>query len=275
MVNCSKCKRGIILDFKIKPKYDILDLRKIMALLRSENGCPWDREQDHKSIRNNFIEETYEVVEAIDKEDVNLLREELGDVLLQIIFHSQMEEENNNFTFDDVVTELCNKLIIRHPHVFGEKEVGGVDDVLNNWENIKNKVKGTESFTQTLKSVPTTFPALMRSQKISKRAAKAGMDYPDVNSAFNDLEDEVGELWEAIESGNRSKMEEELGDLLFACTNVAYKLGIDAEEMLGRSSDKFISRFEKVEKLAEEQGVAMDKSDLDFLNNLWKKAKKM
>lgn len=269
-----KCKRGIALNFQKKDKYDISDLREIMALLRSENGCPWDREQDHKSIRNNFIEETYEVVEAIDKDDVALLREELGDVLLQIIFHSRMEEEKGTFTFDDVVTELCDKLIIRHPHVFGETKVNGTDEVLTNWENIKNEVKGTESFTETLKNVPSTFPSLMRAQKISKRAAKAGMDYPDVNAAFDDLENEVGELWEAIGKADREGITEELGDLLFSCTNVAYKLNIDAEEALSKSCDKFISRFEKVEEMAKEQGVSMKDAELDYLNSLWVKAKK-
>lgn len=246
-----------------------------MALLRSENGCPWDREQDHKSIRNNFIEETYEVVEAIDKDDINLLREELGDVLLQVVFHTQMEEEKKTFTFDDVVTELCNKLIIRHPHVFGETKVNDTEEVLTNWENIKNEVKGTESYTETLKSVPNTFPALMRGQKISKRAAKAGMDYPDVNSAFEDLENEVGELWDAIQSGDRTSITEELGDLLFSCTNVAYKLQIDAEQALGKSCEKFISRFEKVEQMANEQGIRMEQTELDSLNCLWRKAKEI
>lgn len=244
-----------------------------MKLLRSEQGCPWDREQDHKSIRKNFIEETYEAVEAIDKEDMTLLREELGDVLLQVVFHTQMEEETGAFTFDDVVTDLCNKLIIRHPHVFGEVEVKDSGEVLNNWEAIKNKVKGTENFTETLKSVPAVFPALMRSEKIAHRAAKAGMCYPDVEGAFEDLENEVGELWESIEEGDRDHMEEELGDLLFSCTNVAEKLKLDAEQALSRSCEKFIVRFEKVEQLAQEQGIQMETAELDTLNRLWKKAK--
>lgn len=244
-----------------------------MKLLRSEEGCPWDREQDHKSIRKNFIEETYEAVEAIDKEDMTLLREELGDVLLQVVFHTQMEEETGTFTFDDVVTDLCQKLIIRHPHVFGEVEVKDSGEVLNNWEAIKNQVKGTETFTETLTSVPAVFPALMRSEKIAHRAAKAGMCYPDTEGAFEDLEDEVGELWEAIEEGNRDHMEEELGDLLFSCTNVAEKLGLDAEQALSRSCEKFIARFEKVEQLAREQGIQMETAELDTLNRLWKKAK--
>ncbi|WP_346727094.1 nucleoside triphosphate pyrophosphohydrolase [Fumia xinanensis] len=248
-------------------------MRAIMALLRSEQGCPWDREQDHRSIRKNFIEETYEAVEAIDKGDMTLLREELGDVLLQVVFHTQMEEETGVFTFDDVVTDLCQKLIIRHPHVFGEVEVKDSGEVLNNWETIKNQVKGTENFTETLKSVPAVFPALMRSEKIAHRAAKAGMRYPDVEGAFEDLENEVGELWESIEKGDRAHMEEELGDLLFSCTNVAEKLGLDAEQALSRSCDKFIARFEEVEQLAEKEGIRMETAELDTLNRLWKKAK--
>ena len=221
-----------------------------MKLLRSEQGCPWDREQDHKSIRKNFIEETYEAVEAIDKEDMTLLREELGDVLLQVVFHTQMEEETGAFTFDDVVTDLCNKLIIRHPHVFGEVEVKDSGEVLNNWEAIKNKVKGTENFTETLKSVPAVFPALMRSEKIAHRAAKAGMCYPDVEGAFEDLENEVGELWESIEEGDRDHMEEELGDLLlqvvFQAQIAREKGSFDFNDVVNVICEKMIRRHPHV-----------------------------
>ena len=151
-----------MLDFSENKYYTINDLVNIMQILRGENGCPWDKEQTHSSIRNNFIEEVYEAVEAIDTDDISLLREELGDVLLQVVFHSQMEAEQNNFTFNDVVNELCQKLIIRHPHVFGNIKVDSTSQVLNNWENIKNETKCTDSYTKTLRNVPDVFPALMK-----------------------------------------------------------------------------------------------------------------
>lgn len=158
------------MDFEFKEKYDINDLLKIMKILRSENGCPWDREQDHKSIRKDFIEEVYEACEAIDLDDSELLREELGDVLLQVVFHATIEEEQGRFDFGDAVNDVCSKLIIRHPHVFGDVKVKDSEDVLRNWNDIKQETKGQETYTETLRSVCTALPALMRAQKIGKRA---------------------------------------------------------------------------------------------------------
>ena len=154
-------------EFDFKEKYDVNDLVSIMKLLRSENGCPWDREQTHESIRKNFIEETYEVVEAIDKKDTALLREELGDVLLQVVFHSQMEAEKNSFDFSDVADEVCKKLIVRHPHIFSDVKADNSDQVLKNWDMINKETKGQETFAQTLESVPKVLPALMRAQKVA------------------------------------------------------------------------------------------------------------
>ncbi len=249
------------------------DLLEIMKILRGENGCPWDREQTHQSIRGNFIEETYEAVEAIDKNDPVLLREELGDVLLQVVFHARMEEEAGSFNFGDVVNDICEKLIIRHPHIFGDVTVSGTEEVLNNWEAIKNQVKGTKSQTERLEAVPRVYPALMRSQKVSGRAAKAGMDYADASGAWKDLESEVRELKEAVDQGDADHMEEELGDLLFSTVNVARHLGLDSEYALTRSCDKFIRRFAETEKLAEEQGINMKEADAETLDRLWKAAK--
>lgn len=251
------------------------DLLQIMEILRSENGCPWDREQTHESIRGNFIEETYEAVEAIDKKDPVLLREELGDVLLQVVFHARMEEEVNSFNFGDVVNDICEKLIIRHPHIFGDVKVCGTEEVLNNWEAIKNQVKGTKTQTERLEAVPRVYPALMRSQKVSGRAAKAGMDHVTAEAAWKDLESEVSELREAVTEKNSDHVEEELGDLLFSAVNVARLLGVDSEYALTRSCDKFIRRFAETERLATAEGIDLKTADTDTKDRLWKEAKEI
>lgn len=249
------------------------DLLQIMKILRGENGCPWDREQTHESIRGNFIEETYEAIEAIDKKDTALLREELGDVLLQVVFHARMEEEAGSFDFGDVVNDICQKLIVRHPHIFSDVTVKDTEEVLDNWEAIKNRVKGTKTQTERLEAVPKVYPALMRSQKVGSRAAKAGMDYQSAETAWKDLESELAELQEAVKEKSQEHIEEELGDLLFSVTNVARHLGIDSEYALTRSCDKFIKRFAAAEELAEEQGVNMKDASSAVLDQLWKEAK--
>lgn len=259
------------MDFEFKEKYNINDMLKIMEILRSENGCPWDREQDHHSIRKDFIEEVYEAVEAIDLEDTALLREELGDVLLQVVFHSRIEEENGSFCFDDVVDEVCQKLIIRHPHVFGDVKVKNTAEVLSNWNDIKQETKGQESYTDTLKSVCSTLPALMRAEKTGKRAKRAGLDFKNVEDALNALESEIAELKVAIsEEGN---VNEEMGDVLFSAVNVARLLDIDAEESLTASTDKFVKRFEIVENLTRCDGKDMSSLNIDELDVYWQKAK--
>lgn len=262
-----------MLDFSINKYYTINDLVNIMQILRGENGCPWDKDQTHSSIRNNFIEEVYEVIEAIDTDNTELLREELGDVLLQVVFHAQMEAEQNNFTFDDVVNDLCHKLVIRHPHVFGEIKVYGTEQVLNNWENIKNETKGIKSYTETLKNVPDVLPALMKAEKIGKRAGKASMDFDNVDSAFSALRSEVDELEKAINSGSEDELFDELGDVLFSCVNVGRKLGISSEEALTRACKKFISRFETVENLTRLDGIDMKSLSINELDAYWHKAK--
>lgn len=175
---------ALSVDFAFKETYSIEDLLAIMRILRGENGCPWDREQTHQSIRNNFIEETYEAVEAIDNSDPVLLEEELGDVLLQVVYHAEMEREAGRFSFEDVADGICQKLIQRHPHIFGDVVAGTTDEVLDNWDEIKKKTKGQTTYTDTLKSVPKVFPSLMRAAKVQKRAAKSGFAYPDGNWAM-------------------------------------------------------------------------------------------
>ena len=260
------------MDFQYKDAYNISDLIRIMRLLRAPDGCPWDRVQTHESIRPNFIEETYEVVDAIDKGDPRLLREELGDVLLQVIFHSIMEEEAGRFDFDDVCDEVCKKLIIRHPHIFGDIEADTPEEVLRNWDAIKMRSK-SQSVADSVDDVARSLPALMRAQKVQKRSAKSGMDFKDAADAASKVPEEQEELFAAINSGDHEKIEEELGDLLFSVVNVARFAGVDAEQALTRSTDKFAKRFRAVEKLALERGVDMKNAPISLIDSLWEEVK--
>ncbi|MDF2632602.1 MAG: mazG [Caproiciproducens sp.] len=261
------------MDFQLKDKYNIEDMLNIMAILRSPEGCPWDREQTHKSIRSCFIEETYEVVEAIDTDDSELLQEELGDVLLQVLFHSQLESEKGSFNFSDVVDGIAKKMIIRHPHVFGDTVVSNSDEVLVNWDAIKKQTKSQSSQTEVLQSVSKALPALMRSAKVQHKAAKVGFDWPDVSGALDKVAEETDELKEAVASGNQEDCVEELGDLLFSVVNVARFLEVEPEHALSLSCDKFISRFQEMEQLAKERGVDMASSTLNQLDLLWNEIK--
>jgi len=262
-----------MVEFERKESYNIDDLIRIVELLRSPEGCPWDKEQTHKSIRQDFIEEAYEAIEAIDLEDTELLREELGDVLLQVVFHCQIERENKNFVFDDICDELCKKLIVRHPHVFGDLTLSDSGEVLKNWDSIKKKTKCQETYTDTLNAVAKSLPALMRAQKIGKRAMRAGMDFRNAKEAFACIKSEADELEAAIADGDKKNIEEEFGDLLFSCVNTARHLGIDAEQALTDASEKFIRRFEEVEKEVMLNGADMSALGIDELDVYWRRAK--
>lgn len=262
-----------MVEFQQKELYNIDDLIDIVRLLRSEGGCPWDREQTHKSIKSDFIEEVCEAIEAIDLEDTELLREELGDVLLQVVFHCRIEEEENSFKFNDVCDGICKKLIVRHPHVFGDTIVGSTDDVLKNWDSIKMTTKGQETYSDTLNSVAKSLPALMRAQKVGKRAMRAGMDFKSAEDAIACINAEKIELDEAVASGDKQKIEEELGDLLFSCVNTARHLGIDAELALKAATEKFIKRFTKTEELVSLDSLDMKELTIEQLDVYWDKAK--
>lgn len=262
-------------DFQFKSKYDVNDLVKIMQVLRGENGCPWDREQTHESIRKNLIEETYEAVEAIDKQDTNLLCEELGDVLMQVVFHAQIEAEAGVFDFSDVTDGVCKKLIERHPHVFGDTEVANSDEVLVNWDKIKSASKNRKTATDKMLSIPRQLPALMRACKVQEKAAKVGFDWPDAEGALQKFEEETGELRTAMQRQDADNIEEELGDLLFSVVNAARLLSVEPEEALTKSTDKFLNRFSVVEKLAGDRGVSMENASLQELDRLWDEAKTM
>ena len=262
-----------MVEYQQKDHYSISDLLDIVRLLRGEGGCPWDREQTHTSIKSDFIEETCEVIEAIDLDDKALLREELGDVLLQVVFHCRIEEETNTFTFDDVCDEICKKLIIRHPHVFGDVTANTTDQVLKNWDAIKMETKGQERYTDTLTSVAKSLPALMRAQKVGKRAMRAGMDFRCADDAIACIEAEKAELIKAVAAGDAQNIEEELGDLLFSCVNAARHLGVDAEFALKASTEKFIKRFSVTEKLTAADKLDMKELPIEKLDVYWAKAK--
>lgn len=261
------------MKFQQKDQYTVDDLLRIMELLRSPEGCPWDREQTHQSIRKNLIEETYEAAEAIDNDDPVLLREELGDVLLQVVFHTEMERQAGRFDFDDVCDGICKKLILRHPHIFADVVAATPDQVLSNWEAIKKVEKKQTTQTEVLQSVPRTLPALMRSEKVQHRAAKVGFDYQDVQQALQALRSEVDELSQAIDSGDGRSIADELGDVLFSTANVARFVSVDSEQALGSSCDKFVSRFAIMEQLSVRRGIDMAQADMDSLDHLWREAK--
>ncbi len=254
--------------------YTMQDLMQIVKQLRDPiNGCPWDKAQTHLSIRQNFLEETYEVADAIDMNDAYLLCEELGDVLLQIALHTQMEDEAGNFTIDDVTTGVCKKLIERHPHIFAQTKADTPEQVLNNWEEIKRKEKKRNTAQDNLLSVPRALPGLMRGQKIQKRAAEYGFCYSSVKQAVKDLESEIAELNNALNSQNENEIKHEIADVVFSAVNVARMNKIDAEEAVQHCNDRFTNRVIKVEQLALQQGKTLQDLNEQELDILWKKAK--
>ena len=258
--------------FIVKDRYDINDLAALVELLRDpETGCPWDKVQTHESIRQNFIEETYEAADAIDKGDKALLQEELGDVLLQVMLHAEIERQSGGFDLDDVATGICKKLVLRHPHIFGDVVADDSDTVLSNWEDIKRAEKGQTKGADSVRDVARALPALTRSQKVQKRAGYVGFDYPETSGAMDDLKSELVELERAL--AGDGDVAEELGDLLFSAVNVARFAHVDSELALTRACDKFAERFELTERLAAERGVDMKTADIDTLNALWKIAK--
>lgn len=257
----------------LKDKYTFDDLIEIMKVLRSENGCPWDREQTHESLKKYVLEETYEVMEQIDAKDNEKLCDELGDLLLQIVFHGQIAAENGTFSIDDIITAICKKMIMRHTHVFGEDKADTAEDVLKNWEEIKKKEKGVETQTEVLQGVPKNLPALVRSMKVQEKAAQVGFDWDNIDDVFEKIDEEIMELKEAYKSGNKADIEEELGDSLFSLVNLSRFLKIHPEMALTLTINKFIDRFKYVEKGAIESGKKLKDMTLGEMDELWNKSK--
>ncbi len=257
----------------MEKKYTLEDLRAVIARLRGENGCPWDRVQTHESLRADMLEEAYEAVDAIEKNDMENLKEELGDVLMQVVFHAAIEEERGGFTLEDVIGGICEKMVYRHPHVFGELSVDTAEQVRVNWEKLKKKEKHMECQTDVLKSVPDALPALTRARKVQKKAADVGFDFYAAGGALEKVKEEVCELEEAI-AGKNDNIEEEFGDILFAMVNVARFLQINPEFALTKATKKFINRFEYIENSALSEGKQLSNMTLEEMDLLWDKAKK-
>lgn len=254
-------------------------LVELMAKLRGEQGCPWDREQTHQSLRPYVVEETYEVLEAIDSGSADKLREELGDLLLQVVFHAQLAEEDGDFTMNEVIDEIAAKLIRRHPHVFGDITVNGVAGVLENWEKIK-KVEKQEERHSVLDGVPKDLPALHRAEKYQNKAAKVGFDWGNLEGPLAKTKEEFNEFEQVLAGGVPAKgtaawdrLEDEFGDILFSLVNVGRFLKIDSELALRRTIAKFIQRFHYIEQTAGESGRSLEQLTLDEMEVLWQKAK--
>ena len=254
-----------------KERYSFEDLIDIVEILRSPEGCPWDREQDHKSIRSGFIEETYEVIEAIDTENPELLREELGDVLLQVVFHASIEQDEGRFDMADVANDISAKLIHRHPHVFGEVVADTTDQVLSNWEQIKSEEKERVTVTDKLRSIPPMLPALMRATKVGKKASM--FDFESAELVMDKLAEEMVEVSEAVESGVYEDIEEEIGDLLLTVTSLCRKLDVDAEVALNKATEKFINRFERIENIVLSENRDIKTMEMAELDEIWDKIK--
>ena len=256
------------LDPKFTPVEQLL---RIMARLRAPDGCPWDREQTHASLRQSVIEEAYEVAAAINSGDDANLSEELGDLLLQVVFHSQMASEEGRFAFDDCVRSIVEKLVRRHPHVFGSENAADSAEVLTRWEEIKRAEKGNTA-TSALDGISEGLPGLTRAEKVQKRAAKVGFDWQELPPVIAKIREELAEVEAVIDDPD--KVEDELGDLFFAVVNLSRKLKVDGEVALQRATDKFSSRFRGVEKLAAERGLDMQKMTLAGLDALWDEVKR-
>ena len=249
------------------------ELREIVARLRAPDGCPWDREQTHASLRGCMIEEAYETVEAIERADDPHLCEELGDLLLQVVMHCQMASETGRFTFDDVATGLNAKLIRRHPHVFGDVVAADTSAVLKRWEEIKRAEKGNKH-TSLLDGVSGALPALLHAEKITKRAARVGFDWETPVQVIGKIREELAETEEALEHGDHGKIEEELGDLLFAAVNLARKIKVEPEVALRRATGKFSKRFQILEAALKEQGRKPEDCTLAEMDAIWDEIKK-
>lgn len=259
-------------EYEVRTRHGFDDVMRVVRRLRAPSGCPWDREQTHESLKNALLEESYELIDAIDEDDDAHICEEMGDVLLQFALHAAIAEEQSAFTARDACTELVVKLIYRHPHVFGNIRVSGSDEVLKNWDALKMSQRKQTTQTEVLKSVPRSFPALLRSKKVQKKAADVGFDWSSAKDAFYKIAEEADELRQAMEQG--TNIDEEMGDLLFAVVNVARLLKLEPELLLMQATDKFIKRFEQMESLALKQGHALKDMSFAEQDKLWDEAKK-
>lgn len=254
-------------------QYTFDEFIEIIRKLRAPDGCPWDKEQTHESLKPCMIEEAYEVVDSIDHKDMENLREELGDVLLQVVMHSVIAEQENQFTIEDVIREVSEKMIRRHPHVFGGVKADSAEKVLDNWEEIKKKEHRETTYSEGMKRVPKALPANIRAAKVQRKAAKAGFDFSGFEEAYEKVLEEMEELLVARETRNICEIEEEYGDLMFSIINLSRFLQINAEISLTNATNKFINRFVGVESLAKSEHRSLSELTIDEMNDLWKRMK--
>jgi len=249
-------------------------LVELMAALRGPEGCPWDRKQTPESLKPFLVEECYEVVDALDEGRPDKIKEELGDLLFQILFHARIAEEQGHFSIDDVITAIHEKMIRRHPHVFGDEKLATDKEVLANWEEIKKKEKGHEDRKSVLEGVPKELPSLLRAHRLQERAARVGFDWNHLNEALPKLDEEIAEFKESLKEENAGKIEEELGDLFFTLVNISRFLGVNPDEALRKTISKFIRRFRYIEEHAENAGRSLNDMSLDDMEKLWQESKK-
>ena len=245
------------------------ELAQTMKTLLSPEGCPWDREQSHKSLKRYLIEEAYEVIEAIDEGDMDMLREELGDLLLQVVFHAAIADEAGHFDLDDVADTVNQKMINRHPHVFGKMEINTADEVMQNWEGFKRE-EGKKSI---LEGIPRMLPALLRAYKLQEKAQRVGFDWPEITGALEKLQEEIDEYLKAWATQDADRIEDEMGDILFAVVNIARMSGVEPEQALQRCNDKFTRRFQHIEERLREEGEVLEEAGLERMDGLWNEAK--
>ena len=269
----------ILIDTQLLANINLNNIEKLLAVMSQlrdkEDGCEWDKEQTFKSIAPFTIEEAYEVADAIERENATDLKEELGDLLLQVVFLSQIAKEEELFSFDDVAKTISEKLIRRHPFVFSDKKNHSLDEQVNQWEEIKQKERSKKNQEGILEGIAKNLPSLQRSQKIQKRVSSVGFDWPDTKGVFEKIKEELRELEEAVESNNKESIQEEIGDLYMIITNLSEKLGVDSEEALRKSNVKFEKRFNYIEKELGKDDIKVSEMDLDELNTLWDDSKKL
>jgi tetrapyrrole methylase family protein/MazG family protein len=248
-------------------------LVELMATLRGPNGCPWDRQQSSESLKPFLIEECYEVIDALEEGVPDKVKEELGDLLFQIVFHARIAEERNQFSINDVVDVIHEKMVRRHPHVFGVEQASTADEIRTNWEEIKRKEKGYEDRTSILEGVPRSLPSLLRARHLQERAARVGFDWKHLNETLPKLDEEIFEFKESLKKENAEKIEEELGDLFFMLVNISRFLGVDPDTALRKTISKFIHRFRYIEEHAANAGKSLSEMTLDEMEALWQESK--
>ena len=269
----------IWIDTQLLANINLNSIEKLLAIMSQlrdkDDGCEWDKEQTFRSIAPYTIEEAYEVADAIEREDISDLKEELGDLLLQVVFLSQIAKEEELFSFDDVAKTISDKLIRRHPFVFSDKKNHSLDEQVNQWEETKQKERSKKNQGGILEGIAKNLPSLQRSQKIQKRVASVGFDWPDTKGVFKKIKEELRELEEAVEANSKESIQEEIGDLYMIITNLSEKLGVDSEEALRKSNVKFEKRFNYIEKELGKDNTKVSEMDLDELNTLWDDSKKL